>query len=90
MFSSGGTANNVASWIKEKGAKYVEGWFSHIVTAKEQIKKALKADSIDKIVALNTVIQDPRLKAVHIEVSEHLLAAELYKAHENFLTDRIA
>ena len=77
MFSSGGTANNVASWIKEKGAKYVEGWFSHIVTAKEQIKKALKADSIDKIVALNTVIQD-------------LLAAELYKAHENFLTDRIA
>lgn len=90
MFASGGTADKVASMIKEKGAKYVEGWFSHMVTAEKQIEKAKKIRSIDNIVCLNTITQDTRLQADHLEVSEHLLAAELYKAHENFLSRRVA
>lgn len=88
MFASGGSVNKVASMLKSYGAKYVEAWVAHGVTAPSQVKKAKSMTSVDKVVCLDTVIQTPELGFDYIHASADLLAAELYKVHQKFLSSR--
>ncbi len=88
MYASGGTSTQVGGILKEGGAKWVEVWTSHPVTMIPQYEKANRRDSIDKVVCLDTVPQKPELNIETIAASQHLLAAELYKAHQRLITQR--
>ncbi len=88
MFASGGSVDKSATMLKSYGAKRVEAWVAHAVTAPSQVEKAKKITSVDKVVCLDTIIQDPSLGFEYIHASADLLAAELYKVHQKFLSSR--
>ena len=88
MFASGGSVDKVSTMLKSYGAKYIEAWVVHAVTAPSQIEKVKRMNRVDKIVCLDTVIQDPELGFEYIHASADLLAAELYKVHQKFLSNR--
>jgi len=88
MYASGSSANKVAHFLKEKGAKRVEVWVSHAVTMPIQQEKANNRDYIDKVVCLDTVPQHPDLDVEYIKASADLLAAELYKTHQKLVASR--
>ncbi len=88
MFASGGTSLKAASIFKEHGAKAIEVWTSHAVTMPAQYEKANDRNTVDKVVCLDTVPQPSTLQVEFIPASAHLLAAELYKAHQKMAAMR--
>lgn len=88
MYASGKTTHGVGKIFKECGAKQVEVWTSHAVTMPMQYATANDRTSIDKVVCLDTVPQDPKLDVEYIASSADLLAAELYKTHQKLVAMR--
>ena len=88
MYASGGTGNNIAKRLKEWKAFRVELWTSHAVTMPVQYAKANDRSSIDNVVCLDTVPQNPTLNIEYIQASAYLLAAELYKVHKKLASTR--
>lgn len=86
MVSSGGTANEVAKFLKnECGAGKVDLWVSHNVCT-EPAK--ITATLIDEVVALDTVPQETP-KIITLEGSAPLLAACIYKSYMSELSKNI-
>ncbi|MFH1682784.1 MAG: hypothetical protein ABIA37_03225 [Candidatus Woesearchaeota archaeon] len=88
MFSSGRTVNNAAKVFKDHGAKRVEAMTSHAVTTPTQYDSANDRTYIDKVTALDTVPQNPKLDIECIKASADLLSAEIYKAHQKLVASR--
>jgi len=75
MISSGGTVNRIACFLKDNGATRIETWISHAVAPnKEKIEKLC----VDRVLALDTVIQDIK-KIETIKAAGNLFAHALYK-----------
>ncbi len=88
MLASGSTAKRVAENLKDWGAKRVEGWMSHAVTMLPQHAQANDRQYLDAAVCLDTVPQHHGLAVEFVPASAHLLAAELYKAHQKLVASR--
>jgi len=86
MFFTGGSANAVAEKLKKFGAKRVEAWNTHLVAMPLFYEKVNNRQFLDALVFLDTVPQSPELQVEFIPASAHLLAAELYKAHNKFVS----
>ncbi|PIZ50547.1 hypothetical protein COY27_06720 [Candidatus Woesearchaeota archaeon CG_4_10_14_0_2_um_filter_33_13] len=88
MYATGGTAGKVATILKKLGATRVEVWTSHAVTMPPQYQRANDRGSIDMVVCLDTVPQDPTLAIEYIPASASLIAADVYKSHQKLISTR--
>jgi hypoxanthine-guanine phosphoribosyltransferase len=85
IMRSGKSMNDVAKYLKERGAAYVEAWITH-AECKERIPE--KTNYIDKIIALGTMPH--RVAGIdYIEGSaELILAASLFRNFCSYLENK--